>query len=78
MSVRDLTGTRFPAWLLWALLAVLCWGLWAITAKLIGEALTAAQSQTVSTLGILPVLVFLAKSVRGSRVRLDRGAGSQR
>src|SRR5688572_29390271 len=73
MTARGSTGTRFPAWLLWALLAVLCWGLWAITAKLIGDSLSAAQSQAVSTLGILPVLLFLANSAKASRARGPRG-----
>ncbi|HAM73598.1 MAG TPA: hypothetical protein DCM86_18350 [Verrucomicrobiales bacterium] len=55
-----------PRWLLWSLLAVVCWGLWAVTARFIGEALTAAQSQALSTLGILPVLLALASSSRSS------------
>ncbi len=60
-------------WLLWALLAVLCWGLWAVTSKLIGEALTAGQSQALSTIGLLPVLGLL---VRGRRTSGQDGAGS--
>lgn len=55
----------FPQWLFWALLAVVCWGLWAITSKLIGEALTAGQSQVLSTFGIIPVLAVLWKSAGG-------------
>ena len=69
-------GSMFSQWLLWACLAVVCWGLWAITSKLIGEALTAGQSQAVSTLGILPVLATLWRAGRGSvnaRNKSERG-----
>ena len=41
---------KIPLWFLWALLAVVCWGLWAITSKLIGGSLTAAQSQALAEL----------------------------
>src|SRR6185436_627174 len=47
-------------WLLWAMLAVLCWGLWAITSKLIGNALSAGQSQALSTIGLVPIIAILA------------------
>ena len=62
-------------WLIWTLLAVLCWGGWAILARLAGDALNAAQQQAVSTLGILPVLAVLGFSNRlgtaqsGNRLR---------
>jgi uncharacterized membrane protein len=49
-----------PQWLLWAMLAVLCWGLWAITSKLIGNALSAGQSQALSTIGLVPIIAILA------------------
>lgn len=62
------------AWLTWTLLAMLCWGGWAILARLAGDALNAAQQQAVSTLGILPVLAALGFSgrlgVSGSANRL--------
>lgn len=60
-----------PAWLLWALLALVSWGVWAILSKLIGDALSAAHSQALSTLGLLPVMVALGftrrLTVTGSR-----------
>jgi uncharacterized membrane protein len=49
-------------WLLWTLIAVVCWGVWALLAKLIGDALTPVQQQTLSTLGLLPVMAALACS----------------
>jgi len=45
-------------------MAVLCWGLWAVMSKLIGDALTAAQSQALSTLGLVPVALALVASRR--------------
>lgn len=62
-----------PRWFLFTVLAVLCWGLWAVISKLIGEAVTAAQSQALSTLGLVPVMIALGFSKRltatGSKAR---------
>ncbi len=49
-----------PHWLRWSLLALLAWGVWAIMAKLIGEALSGAHNQALSTLGIVPVMLAMA------------------
>jgi len=51
-------------WLVWAFVAVICWGIWAVIAGRIGSALSPAQSQAVSTIGLLPVMVLLVCSVR--------------
>ncbi|MFM7520466.1 MAG: DMT family transporter [Planctomycetota bacterium] len=51
-----------PRWLLFTLLAVVCWGIWAVLSKLVGDALTAVQMQALSTAGLLPVLVALGCS----------------
>jgi len=53
-----------PRWFLWTLLAVISWGLWAALSKLIGSQLSAAQSQALSTIGLLPVMIGLASSRR--------------
>jgi transporter family protein len=44
----------------WTLLAVVSWGLWAIFSKVIGDVVSAAQNQAISTLGLLPILAVLA------------------
>lgn len=64
--MTDPVVTRIPraAWLGWTLLAVGCWGVWAILSRLIGDALSATQSQALSTLGILPVIFALARRPR--------------
>lgn len=53
-----------PRWFLLTVFAVLSWGLWAVISKLLGSALTAAQSQALSTLGIIPVMLALGCSKR--------------
>jgi uncharacterized membrane protein len=55
-----------PRWLRWTALALLCWGVWAIMAKLIGEALSGAHNQALSTLGIFPVMLALVVSKKFS------------
>jgi len=47
-------------------LALLSWGIWAIMAKLIGEALSGAHNQALSTLGILPVMLAIGVKKRFS------------
>jgi len=63
-----------PAWLTWTFVALLSWGIWAILAKLLGNALTGEQSQALSTLGILPILLALLLSKR-TRLRGASGKG---
>ena len=53
-----------PRWLRWTFVALISWGVWAITAKLIGEALSGAHSQALSTLGILPIMLAIGFSKR--------------
>jgi transporter family protein len=60
-----------PRWLLWTVAAMLSWGVWAILAKVIGNGLTGAQSQVLSALGFLPVILALCVS----RKRLVRTGG---
>ena len=50
------------AWLTWTIVALLSWGVWAVLAKLLGNTVSAEQSQALSTLGILPILLVLAMS----------------
>ncbi len=51
-----------PRWFLLTVVAVLCWGVWAVLSKLIGDSVTAAQSQALSTVGLLPVMLALGRS----------------
>ena len=72
-----------PRWLIWTLVALVCWGIWAVIPKWIGDTLTARQSQALSTVGALPVMLGLLFSkklggggpaVRGSVLAFAAGA----
>jgi transporter family protein len=63
-----------PRWLRWSVLALLSWGVWAVMAKLIGDALSGAHNQALSTLGILPVMLAFLFSKRTSAAS-DRRRG---
>jgi drug/metabolite transporter (DMT)-like permease len=47
-------------WILWTLLTLLAWGVWAVLYKLFEGGISDAQLQAISTLGVLPVLVLLS------------------
>jgi transporter family protein len=49
-----------PRWVMWTLLTLLSWGIWAVLFKRIGGQLSEAHSQVISTLGIIPILLALA------------------
>lgn len=49
-----------PKWFFYALLALVFWGGWGFASKKIGDALSAAECQVISTLGLLPIVAVLA------------------
>jgi drug/metabolite transporter (DMT)-like permease len=62
-------------WLVWTLLTVVSWGIWAVLPKLIADEIQSpSHIQAASTIGILPVLVLLwmMKDPRG-RASSSRG-----
>src|SRR5262249_55485774 len=73
---------KVPRWLLYCLVTVVCFGVWGVTYKALPEALSPFQTQALSTLGILPIMVMLAVSpslrvgerkLRGSVLALAAG-----
>lgn len=48
-----------PAWIIWTLLTLTSWGVWAILFRLMGDSLSPAHSQAISTLGVIPILAAL-------------------
>jgi drug/metabolite transporter (DMT)-like permease len=51
-----------PRWVFWTAATMTSWGVWAVLGKVIGDRLTGAQSQALSTVGIMPVVLALAWS----------------
>lgn len=51
-----------PRWLLHTLLTMLLWGGWGVVSKPLSNGLSAWQVQSLSTLGLLPVILVLARS----------------
>ena len=64
-----------PRWFAATLLALFCWGVWALLGKVIGEALSGAQTQALSTVGMLPVMMLLTFS-RQARIGSAKARGS--
>lgn len=67
-----------PRWLLWTLLALVSWGVWAILSRseVIGNQLSPYQIQAASTLGLYPIMLalFLTREpVRGEGTHRRRG-----
>jgi drug/metabolite transporter (DMT)-like permease len=46
-------------WIVWTLLTLASWGIWAILSKKAGDGMSDVQLQAISTLGVLPVLGML-------------------
>src|SRR6476646_10261273 len=69
-------------WLLWTLLAVFCWGIWALLGKVIGEALSPALTQAFSTIGLVPVMLVLGLTLKrqacANAGEMHAGAGETR
>lgn len=74
MSTNPHPAWKAP-WFFWTLLAVSCWGVWAVLSKLLGDALSAELSQALSTLGALPVMgaLLLSKRLKQHPGRRNRG-----
>lgn len=48
-----------PRWLVWTLLTLLSWGLWAVLSKMVGSGISEIHLQAISTLGLLPIIAAL-------------------
>jgi transporter family protein len=51
-----------PRWLLFSIITILLWGAWGVVSKVIGTVMSASQTQALSTLGLLPILLALSFS----------------
>ena len=60
--IRHFPGVIRHAWLIYTLLTMLLWGGWGLASKPVADRLSPWQVQTVSALGLLPVIGVLACS----------------
>lgn len=62
-------------WLVFALAAILCWGIWGALAKTAAATMTPGQMQALFTAGMLPLAALALWQLRGKLERDRRGAG---
>jgi transporter family protein len=55
---------RFPAWLVYALLTIVLWGVWSTITKVIADDITAYVNQVLFAIGLLPVIAVVLRSRR--------------
>ena len=53
-----------PLWLTYAVLCILCWGVWAFLSKLVAGEMTPMQIQVLFTVGIFPVVLIALVHLR--------------
>lgn len=56
-----------PRWLVWSLATILLWGTWGLVSKIASDGVDAYTNQLLYTVGLLPLLVFVAWSVSRER-----------
>lgn len=77
MSERK-KGTRFPAWLTWSLVTIVLWGTWGLVSKIASAGVDAYVNQLLYTVGLAPIMIFVAISLarrRGDEKREGRTRG---
>jgi transporter family protein len=75
------SGTRptatlagMPRWLAFSLITILCWGAWGAVSKVASDGLDANTNQIFFTLGLVPLIAFVARSPR-LNTHTQRGVG---
>ena len=53
-----------PAWLRYSLLTILVWGAWGVVSKIVSDRIDANTNQVFFSLGLLPLIIFVARSPR--------------
>jgi transporter family protein len=62
---------KFPRWAGYALLCILCWGIWGILSKVGSDRMDPMQMQVLFTAGMLPPVLFALYRL-GFKVEMDR------
>ncbi len=55
---------RLPAWVVYSLLTIVVWGIWAATSKAISSDINAYMNQVLFSIGLLPLMAFVYRSPR--------------
>src|SRR5579875_1831603 len=55
---------KLPAWLWWSLATILFWGAWGLLSKIASGGVDAYVNQLLYTAGLVPLLIFVAWTVR--------------
>ncbi len=69
---------KLPAWLFWSLATIVLWGTWGLVSKIASAGVDAYVNQLLYTVGLAPLLVFVAWTVhreRPTEERSGRAAG---
>lgn len=54
---------KLPAWLFWSLASIVLWGTWGLVSKVASAAMDAYVNQLLYTVGLAPLMIFVAWSV---------------
>jgi transporter family protein len=64
---------KLPSWLLWSLASIVLWGVWGLVSKVASEGVDAYVNQLLYTVGLAPLMVFVAWTVH----RRSRGDSAE-
>jgi transporter family protein len=54
---------KLPAWLFWSLASIVLWGTWGLVSKVASAGMDAYVNQLLYTVGLAPLMIFVAWSV---------------
>jgi len=59
----DAQTRRRPAWLSWSLATIVLWGMWGLVSKIASSGIDVYVNQLLYTVGLVPLMVFVAWKV---------------
>lgn len=63
---------RLPAWLVWSLATIVLWGAWGLVSKIASGGLDAGDIQLLYTIGLAPLMIFVAWRVHRQKISQER------
>ncbi|HVZ83505.1 MAG TPA: DMT family transporter [Terracidiphilus sp.] len=70
----EFRARKLPAWLVWSFATIILWGLWGLVSKIASTGMDAYSNQLLYTAGLVPLLIFVAITVRRQGAKEDRSA----